>query len=334
MRTTAFAPGRVNLIGEHTDYNAGFALPFAIARGVTVRTTPLPGGMVMARATDLHETDNFNADDPGHADGWRAFVRGTVAELGARAARIEISGDVPRGGGLSSSAAFGAALALALCGEDDPDRRALARLCSKVENEWVGAQTGLLDQYASLLAIERHALLIDFAHDTVEPVPVEVGGWQFVVVRAGAPHDHAEGGYNDRRRECQEAAERLDVHTLRWATAEAAEQLEEPWRSRALHVITENERVLAAVDALRAADLVTLAALLDASHASLRDRFAVSTDAVERVVDRLRASGAMGARLIGGGFGGHVLALYPPGARLPSGSLTVTPSAGATVRSA
>jgi galactokinase len=333
MRTVAFAPGRVNLIGEHTDYNAGFALPFAIDRGVTVRTTPLPGEWVMARADDLRETDDFSLRDPGHAEGWRAFVRGTVAELHpGRAARIEISGDVPRGGGLSSSAALGVALGLALCGEDDPDRRALARLCSKVENEWVGARTGLLDQYASLLAAEGHALLIDFAHDTVDPVPLDLGGWQLVVVRAGS-RELAGGAYNDRRRECHEAAQRLDVHTLRWADADAAAQLDEPWRSRALHVITENDRVLAAVDALRGDDLAALGPLLDASHASLRDQFAVSTDEVERVVDRLKAGGAAGARLIGGGFGGHVLALYAPGARLPSGSLAVAPSAGATVRS-
>jgi galactokinase len=336
VRTTAFAPGRVNLIGEHTDYNAGFALPFAIARGVTVRATSLPGGMVMARASDLDETDFFALDDTARLDGWRAFVRGTVAELRAagypvRPMRIEIAGDVPRGGGLSSSAALGCALALALCGEDDPDRRALARLASKVENDWVGARTGILDQYAALLAEDGHALLIDFAHDEVEPLPLELGGWQLVVVRAGQ-RDLAAGAYNDRRRECQEAAERLDVHTLRWATAEAAEALEEPWRSRALHNVTENERVQQAADALRAGDVAALGPLLDASHASLRDCFAVSTDEVERVVARLKEGGAAGARLIGGGFGGHVLALYAPGAALPSGSLTVAPSAGATVR--
>jgi galactokinase len=246
--------------------------------------------------------------------------------------RIEIAGDVPRGGGLSSSAALGCALALALCGEDDPDRRELARLASKVENDWVGARTGLLDQYASLLAGEGEALLIDFAYDEVEPVPLELGEWRLVVVRAGQ-RDLASGAYNDRRRECQEAAQRLDVHTLRWATAEGAEALDEPWRSRALHNVTENERVQQAVAALREGDVAALGPLLDASHASLRDQFAVSTDEVEAVVARLKEHGAAGARLIGGGFGGHVMALYAPGAALPSGSLAVTPSAGATVRS-
>jgi galactokinase len=309
LRTTAFAPGRVNLIGEHTDYNGGFALPFAIARGVTVRATSLPGGLVMARATDLGETDTFLAQSPERADGWRAFVRGTVAELGARPSRIEITGDVPRGGGLSSSAALGCALALAL-GDEDADRRELARLCSRVENEWVGAQTGLLDQYASLLGVEGCALLIDFSRDTVEPVPFELGGWRLVVVRAGT-RELAGGAYNDRRRECAEG---------------------HPARMR--HVESENERVMDAVHALRDSDFERLGALLDASHASLRDDFEVSTDEVERVVAKLKEGGAAGARLIGGGFGGHVLALYAPGARLPSGSLTVAPAAGATVRSA
>jgi galactokinase len=298
----------VNLIGEHTDYNGGFALPFAIARGVTVRATALPGGLVMARAGDLGETDTFLAASPEPADGWRAFVRGTVAELGARPSRIEISGDVPRGGGLSSSAALGCALALALHGDEEPDRRELARLCSKVENEWVGAQTGLLDQYASLLGVEGCALLIDFSRDTVEPVPMELGGWRLVVVRAGT-RELAGGAYNDRRRECAEG---------------------HPARMR--HVETENQRVMDAVHALRERDFERIGALLDASHASLRDDFEVSTEAVERVVAKLKDGGAAGARLIGGGFGGHVLALYEPGARLPSGSLTVAPAGGATVR--
>src|SRR3954449_6494041 len=144
---TAFAPGRVNLLGEHTDYNGGLALPFAIARGVTVRATTLPGPLLMAHAADLRENDVFNAHEPGrpeHAHGWRAFVRGVAAELAAAgqrvpAARVEIHGTVPRGSGLSSSAAISGALALALlalAGIDDPDRRWLARLCSKVEHEW------------------------------------------------------------------------------------------------------------------------------------------------------------------------------------------------------
>src|SRR5262249_30333395 len=151
----AFGPGRVNLIGEHTDYNDGLCLPFAIAQGVTVHASALDGGRVEARAEDLGEDDEFSASSPGRdASGWRAFVRGRVGELGAAGwpadgAALRFAGDLPRGSGLSSSAALSTALALALIalsGSEEGDRRELARLCSRVENDWVGAQTGLLDQ--------------------------------------------------------------------------------------------------------------------------------------------------------------------------------------------
>jgi galactokinase len=339
---TAFAPGRVNLVGEHTDYNGGLALPFAIERGVSVRATALPGPLVLAVAHDLRETDvsdAWNPGRPGQVAGWRAFVRGTLAELAAaghpvRPARIEIRGTVPRSGGLSSSAALGAALALALlvlAGVEAPDRKALARLCSRVEERWVGARTGLLDQYASLLGEDGRALRIDFRADTVDPVPLALDGHRLVVVHSGTRRDLAASGYGDRRRECAEAAERLGVRTLREAPRDAAAALPEPWRSRARHVIDETARVEAAVAALHAGDVAALGPLLDASHASLRDRFEVSTPEIERTVARCRAAGAAGARLIGGGFGGHVLALMPPGAAPPPGALVVHPSAGAQV---
>ena len=298
----AFAPGRVNLIGEHTDYGGGLALPFAIALGVTVRATRLPGPLMMAIARDLGEQDAFDAFNVGPAHGWRAFVRGTVAETSAHPARIEITGNVPRGGGLSSSAALGVALALALCGTDDPDRHALARLCSRVENEWVGARTGLLDQYASLLATAGHALLIDFGADSVEQIPLDLGGWRLAVFRAGV-RDLANSSYNRVR--------------------------DTPHPE---HLESENDRVRSAALALRAGEPGALGPLLNASHASLRDVLGVSTDEVERVVDGLRSVGAAGARLIGGGFGGHVLGLFAPGTPLPRGGLEVGPAAGATLR--
>ncbi len=154
----AFAPGRANLIGEHTDYNEGLALPFAISEGVTVRATASGDGRIEAVAVDLGERDSFSVDRPGRAGGWRAFVRGAAGELdraGARlrGAELEITGTVPRGAGLSSSAALEVALVLALLavsGEAEPDRLELARMCSRIENDWVGAQTGLLDQISSL----------------------------------------------------------------------------------------------------------------------------------------------------------------------------------------
>jgi galactokinase len=331
----AFGPGRVNLLGEHTDYNDGLCLPFAIARGVTVRAEAIEGGRVLAHADDLDEDDEFAASDPGRdAAGWRAFVRGTFGEL-ARAghavggARLRFSGDVPRGAGLSSSAALSTALALALLalgGEGEVDRRALARLCSRVENDWVGAQTGLLDQLAALFGREGHALRLDCRDLAIEEVPLDLHGWTLAVAPSGHEHVHAASGYNQRRAECREAAELLGIASLRDAPPDAPERLPEPLNRRVRHVLTENARVDAAVAALREGDLHRLGALIDASHASLRDDYEVSVDAVERTVARLKEAGAAGARIMGGGFGGSVLALFSPDAPPPADAMKVEPA--------
>jgi len=284
-------------------------------------------------AEDLGETDAFPLADPGRAQGWRAFVRGTVVELSAAGhkltpARIAFAGDVPQGAGLSSSAALEAALCLALlalAGADEPDRFELARLCSRVENDWVGADTGLLDQLASLLGAEGRALRIDFATLDVERVPLDLHGWQLVTVDSGAAHSHAGSGYNERRAECRVAAEALGVEHLSAAGADAVEQLPEPGRRRARHVLAENARVDATVAALRAGELDEVGHLLDASHASLRDDYEASAPEVEATVARLKAAGAAGARMMGGGFGGAVLALLRPGTEPPAGATVVAP---------
>jgi galactokinase len=324
----ARGPGRVNLIGEHTDYNDGLALPFAIDRGVTVTAEPLPGDRIEARALDLGESDAFALAAPGRGDGWRAFVRGAVAELQAagyevRPARLTIESDLEQGAGLSSSAALETALCLALLGEEPSDRVELAKLCSRVENDWVGAETGLLDQLAALCSEPEHAVRIDFASLAIEPVPLELSGWTLVTLDSGATHSIAASGYNERRRECREACEALGVGSLREATE--IDDLPEPLRARASHVLTENARVDAMVAALRAGDLAAAARLLDEGHASLRDDYAASVPDVERTVERLKAAGAAGARMVGGGFGGAVLALLPPGVGVPAGALTVAP---------
>jgi galactokinase len=333
-RVRAHGPGRANLIGEHTDYNGGLAMPFAIDRGVTVTAEALAGGEVRARALDLGEEDAFPLADPGRAEGWRAFVRGTVAELGAaghelRGARVEFHGDVPRGSGLSSSAALETALCLALlavAGVPEPeDRRELAKLCSRVENDWVGAETGLLDQLASLLGEEGHVLRIDFATLAVESVPLDLGDWMLVTVDSGAEHSLAASGYNERRAECREAARRLGVDVLAHADPDAVGELPEPLRSRARHVLEEDARVEAMAAALRAEDLAAAGRLLDESHASLRDLYAASVPEVETTVRDLKAAGAAGARMVGGGFGGSVLALLPPGVGAPEGASAVAP---------
>ncbi|HEY6759278.1 MAG TPA: galactokinase family protein [Baekduia sp.] len=343
-RITAFGPGRVNLIGEHTDYNGGLALPFAIAEGVTVKAQSIAGDQVEAVADDLGgETDAFPLAAPprdARTQGWRAFVRGMVAELGAAGhalepARLEISGTLARGSGLSSSAALEVALALALlktAGIALPraDLPALARLCSRVENEWVGAQTGLLDQTASLLGRAGTALRIDFATMDVTEIPLDLRGWTLVTADSGQAHslDAAEG-YNQRRAECREACRRLKIATLTEATPQQAASLPDPLSRRARHVLDENARVDATIAALHDHDLEQVGALLNASHASLRDLYDASTDSVEATVTRLRDHGAAGARMVGGGFGGHVLALLPPDVPVPADAYVVEPGAGA-----
>jgi galactokinase len=338
---TAFGPGRVNLIGEHTDYNGGLSLPFAIAEGITVTATAIYGDHLEVIARDFDgASDAFPlADPPRNGDGWRAFVRGITAELQRAGhtlcpARLEIAGTLSRGAGLSSSAALEVALALALldlAGETDPDRLALARLCSTVENDWVGARTGLLDQTASLMSTEGHALRIDFSTMQTTSVPLDLQGWQLVTVDSGETRSLATDGYNERRAECEEAAERLGVQSLSEATAEQAATLPDALRRRVEHVLGENARVDATVAALHAGDLDTVGQLLDESHASLRDRYDASTPAVERTVRRLQDAGAAGARMMGGGFGGHVLALLDPDIAPPAGAHEVTPGAGARI---
>jgi galactokinase len=338
----AFAPGRVNLIGEHTDYNGGLALPFAIAEGVTVRAQAHAGEVIEAHATDLDERDSFALGERSPAAGWRAFVRGTVAELSAAGfappgARIEIGADLPRGAGLSSSAALEVALCLALlalsaeagAAREPLGRIEIAQLCVRVENEWVGAQTGLLDQLASLFGEPEQALRIDFATLEIAPVPLRLEGWRLTVVDSGERHANAGSGYNQRRAECARACELLGVESLSEADVDSAERLPEPLRGRAIHVLSENQRVRDAVAALRGGDLPALGRLLSASHASLRDLYEISTPTVEATVERMQRAGAAGARIMGGGFGGSVLALFEPGVSPPADALEVRPAAGA-----
>jgi galactokinase len=332
-RCTAFAPGRVNVIGE----------------GVTVRAAalepPPPEAIIEAIASDLGERDSFPIADPGPAEGWRAYLHGAVAELAdaGRAivpARLEISGTVPLGSGLSSSAALTVSLCLALTelgsgdaehGMSAAERVELARLCSRVENDWAGARTGLLDQLASLFGAADTALCIDFQSLDVQQVPLVLDGWRFVIADSGERHAHASSGYNERRRECAEACEALGISSLREASLEDIVVLPEPLERRARHVLEENDRVLDAVDALRAGAIGELAGLLNASHASLRDLYQVSTPAVEATVERLLRAGAAGARLIGGGFGGSVLGLLEPDVALPADSIEVAPGPGAHI---
>jgi galactokinase len=335
----AFGPGRVNLIGEHTDYNQGLALPFAIEHGITVTATAVAEPEIEARALDLGETDRFELDEPERVQGWGAFVRGAVGELLATGievpgARLEITGEIPRGAGLSSSAALEVALVLALLclsGAPEPDRTDLAKLCSRIENEWVGARTGLLDQLASLYGQPGHCLRIDFRALDVRPVRLELEGHRLVTLDSGSPHVNAASGYNQRRAECARACELLGVQSLRESTLDMVRELPAPLDRRARHVINSNARVDLTVEALDRSDFESVGRLLDESHASLRDDYEVSTPELEAAVRRLKQAGALGARLIGGGFGGHVLGLLAPNAGTPEGAMEVKPGPGARV---
>ncbi len=225
-------------------------------------------------------------------------------------------------GGLIVTAALCLAL-LAVAGEDAGDRVELAKLCSRIENDWVGAETGLLDQLASLCSEPGHAVRIDFATLAIEPVPLDLRGWTLVTLDSGAIHSIAYSGYNERRRECREACAVLGIETLR--EARDLDPLPPPLKARARHVVTENARVDATIDALRAGNLERVGEPLDEGHASLRDDYECSVPEVEAAVKTLKAAGAAGARMVGGGFGGAVLSLLPPGVAVPAGALAVAP---------
>ena len=201
----------------------------------------------------------------------------------------------------------------------------MAKLCSRVENDWVGAETGLLDQLASLCGRVGEAIRIAFATLGVTPVPLDLGDWRLVTLDSGAEHVHTDGGYNERRAECRAACEALGIDQLSEADPDAAAALPDPLARRARHVLSENARVDAMVGALRAGDLEAAGRLLDASHASLRDDYEASVPAVEDTVRTLKDAGAAGARMVGGGFGGSVLALLRPGLAAPVGARDVLP---------
>ncbi|HKN94741.1 MAG TPA: galactokinase family protein [Thermoleophilaceae bacterium] len=328
----ARGPGRVNLIGEHTDYNGGLALPFAIALGVTVVAEPLAGELVEVEALDLGERDAFSLAHAEPVPGWRAYARGLVAELRpSRGMRLSIEADLPRGAGLSSSAALSTALALAILAADgrEMERIELARACSRVENDWVGASSGLLDQLAALFCTEGHAMRIDFSSLELRQVPLDLSGWTLATLDSGVARENAASGYNERYAECARARELLGLEWLSAASPDEVARLPEPLAKRARFVLEENARVDSAAAALAEGDLPQLGRLLDASHTGLRDLYEVSTPEVEAAVNAMKGAGAAGARLIGGGFGGSVLGLFPPGAAPPSAALTVKPGGAA-----
>jgi galactokinase len=317
------APGRVNLIGEHTDYNEGFVLPMAIDRAVTVTAAPRDDKKVRAHSRQFDARDEWPADTPrrtGRGE-WRDYVRGVAwalmeARFELRGADLLIDGDVPVGAGLSSSAALELAVAGALCAvagiEASPEK--LAILCQRAENNFVGVQSGIMDQLVSALGRAGHALMIDCRSLEIDhvPLPLEDHGLTLVVVDSRVPRQLSETPYNVRRRECTQAAGLLGVQTLRDARPEDVERLPEPLNRRARHVISENERVLEAVVSLRGGDTERFGALMYESHESLRNDFEVSCAELDLLVEiAAEAPGALGARMTGAGFGGCTVNLLP-----------------------
>jgi galactokinase len=313
-----FAPGRANLMGEHTDYNDGFVLPFALAQGTTV-TAARREDRVLSVASRQRPGPPVEVPlgglAPGAVDGWAAYPAGVawaLAEAGYEVpgATLAFDSDVPPGAGLSSSAALECATALALTGLAgiDMPRPELATITRRAENEFAGVPSGIMDQSASLRCRAGHALLLDCRSLEATQVPFAA---QLLIINTRASHRLAEGEYGARRRECEEAARELAVPTLRSITScGITSTLSDPvLRRRARHVCTDNARVLRTVDLLRDGKYAEVGELLTESHESLRDDFEVSWPEADVAVEAALGAGAYGARMIGGGFGGSVLAL-------------------------
>jgi galactokinase len=317
------APGRVNLIGEHTDYNDGFVLPFALPQRVQAAAalSPVPGWTVCSDFAP--EPVTFTSTELGAVDGWAAYAAGVVwalqdAGFEVPPARIALSSDVPVGAGVSSSAALESAVLTALVelgGLDLPvaQRPALAQ---RAENLYVGAPTGIMDQSAAIRCQAGRALFLDCRSLEVEQIPFDLAaaGLSILVINSNAPHRHVDGEYGARRRSCEEAARILGVKALRDVTTDdltaALETLpDDLMRRRVRHIVTENQRVLDTVELLRAGRIREIGPLLTASHASMRDDFEITVDQVDVAVRAALGAGAYGARMTGGGFGGCVLAL-------------------------
>jgi galactokinase len=317
------APGRVNVIGEHTDYNDGFVLPVALphtTRAAVGRRTD--GRVVLASLQGDGEVVEVGVPDlaPGHPGDWAAYPAGVVEGLRDRLAggiTVLVDTDVPVGAGLSSSAALTCAVALALHDLVAPElgREDLVQLARRAENEFAGAPTGILDQSASLLCTAGHALFLDTRDRSTRQVPLDLAatGLELLVVDTGTSHTHAGGGYGDRRRECEQAVERLGVRALRDVPdVEALAPLHDDpvLLRRARHIVTENARVLEVVGMLEGTgDPRAIGPVLTAGHASLRDDFEISTAELDACVEAAVAAGAHGARMVGGGFGGSVVVL-------------------------
>jgi galactokinase len=319
------APGRVNVIGEHTDYNDGYVLPVALphtTRAAVARRTDGRVALASLQGDGAVVELGIGELAPGRPAGWAGYPAGVVEGLREQlngGLSVLVDTDVPVGAGLSSSAALTCSVALALRDLVAPDltRQDLVELARRSENDFVGAPTGILDQSASLLCTAGHALFLDTREGRTEQVPLDLAaaGLELLVVDTGTSHTHADGGYGDRRRECEEAAARLGVPALRdvadvGGLAPLDDGGDRVLLRRARHIVTENARVLEVVRILRSSgDPREIGPLLIEGHASLRDDFQISTDELDACVDAAVGAGAHGARMVGGGFGGSAVVL-------------------------
>lgn len=321
---SAYAPGRAEWLGNHTDYNDGLVLGLGLEVGATVTARPLEERQLVLRAMDLEEARVSGLDDlaPVNAGSWANYAIGVAAGFLARGAKasgleLEISSTVPMGAGLSSSAALECATARVLqqmWGTDFDDME-LARIGQEAEHKFAGVRCGLLDQVTSLFAVPGHAVFFDCRSLEVKRVPVPAEA-RFVIVQSGVKHALSDGAYNERRAECEQAAVALGVGKLRDASPEALETaaaaglLRGAPLQRARHVVGENARVAVAVEALCAGDLSAVGRLMNESHESSRALFENSCKEIDFLTTEARAiPGCLGARLTGGGFGGAMLAL-------------------------
>jgi galactokinase len=314
------APGRVNLIGEHTDYNEGFVLPFAIGQRTRARGRTRDDGLVTVRSTRAPEPVEFPLTTaPGDVPGWAAYPAGMVWAL-TRAGHLlsgvdlAIDGDLPIGAGLASSAALECSVGAVLADLAGVaiDRTTMARLAQRAENAYVGVPCGLMDQLAIMHSRTAHAMLVDTRSGALEQIPLPLPDQRLslIAIDTHARHALVAGSYADRRRQCEEAAAVLEVRTLRDAGSADLSRLVDPvLRARARHIVTENDRVLETAALLRSGQIRQTGRLLTDSHTSLREDFGVSCPELDLAVESSLRSGAYGARMIGGGFGGSVIAL-------------------------
>jgi len=328
------APGRVNLIGEHTDYNDGFVMPVSLPFTITVELRPRDDRLVRVTSAEFPGPAHEHELGKERRDGtWADHVQGVTHVLARdglldRGFEARISADLPMGAGLGSSGALAVALLRAIRDAFGfaLDDVALARAAQRGENEMTGAGSGIMDQMAASLARVDEALFLDCRSLAFERIRLP-GELELLVIDSGVVHQHSAGAYNERRRQCEDAARALGVTHLRdvpLADLERVEALSPPLDRRARHVVTEDARVLEAVDALRAADLDRLGALVDASHRSLRDDYEVSTPEVDLLVELVREQeGVRGARITGGGFGGSIVAVAEQGSAHHAGALAV-----------